>query len=75
VHSLFPFTFAFRIVAKLLCYSHCLFYVIVDLHLLYRKMFDDFLVGIWKCIVCVLKIYLFHDFYSIYGGEAFITSK
>ena len=32
-----------------------------------EKMFNDFLIEKWQCIVCVLKAYVTNDLYFVYS--------
>ena len=39
-----PLSFPLQIVAKLICSCHCLFDVIVEVHAMHERVFNDFLV-------------------------------
>ena len=42
-------------------YCLCVFDAIIELHIMDEKMFNDFLIGRWKWIVYVIRVYLIHD--------------
>ena len=65
-------SYALWIMAKLLYSCLCLFYAIIESHVIDEKMFNDFLIGKWKWILLVIKAYLIHDFHIIYVLEVFI---
>lgn len=58
---------------KLLCSCLCVFDVVVELHAMDEKMFNDFLIGKWKWFLYVIKAYLINALYFVYVVEAFIT--
>ena len=66
-------SFALWNVAKFLCSCLCLFDAIVVLHVVYEKMFNDFLIAHGKWILYVIKVYIIHDLNFVYVVEAFIT--
>ena len=37
-----------------------------------ENLFNDFLIGMWKWVVYVIKAYLLHGLYFVYVVEAFI---
>ena len=58
--------------AKLLCSCLCLIDVIVELHVVFEKVFNDFVIERQKWIVYVKKAYMIHDLYFVHVVEAFI---
>jgi hypothetical protein len=61
-------------VAKLLCSCLCLFDVIVDLHAMDEKAFNDFLIRKSKWISIGNKGLLIHDYCFPYVVEAFLSN-
>ena len=57
-HSRAPLCFALWIMAKLLWSCLCLFDAIFELHVMNETIFNDFLIGKSKWILCVINSYL-----------------
>ena len=69
-HLLAPLSFSLLIVAKLLFSCLCLYRWVTSYG---ENLLNDFLIGNWKWIRYVIKVYLYHDFYCVYVVKTFIT--
>ena len=67
-----PLSYSLPIVAKLLYCCLCLFDAIIKVHVVYEKMFNENIIGKWKWISYVIKVYFIHDLYLVYIVETFI---